>query len=168
MAGGDLLGVLLGGAIGVAGSWVPHWWQQRRAKASARALAGAYISGILEIMARRQHAEHYRKNLDNLRSGATTSFYKIYGMKDPNSLYTDKLDEAIIAQIGYLEPDVAKDIVIFSTYFNGIRTTLRTIASGDLDSLSNPDKIKLIERNLGLWDDTQTRGQSLLARLNRP
>jgi hypothetical protein len=33
-----LFGVIIGGVIGVAGSFVPHWWERRRAQKSAQSV----------------------------------------------------------------------------------------------------------------------------------
>jgi hypothetical protein len=49
MAGSDLLAVIIGGAIGIAGSIVPHLLTQSRARASARASVRTYVSAILKM-----------------------------------------------------------------------------------------------------------------------
>ena len=71
MVASDLVGVIIGGVIGVVGSFVPHWWERRRAQKSAQAIARAYISGILRMEEIRQHGSLYEKTLVHLRHGVS-------------------------------------------------------------------------------------------------
>lgn len=162
MEAGNLVGVVIGGLIGLAGSFIPYWWDRRRARKSAQAVAGAYISGILKMEEIRQHGSLYQQNLDALRAGTSQSLMKIFGAEDyPN----DELQKALISQIGLLAPDAARDIVIFANMLDGLRVDLKAMALGQMDSIPVVDKIRILEHDSKLWTDTQTLGQSLIERL---
>lgn len=157
----NLLSVIVGGLIGVAGSIVPHLWERRRARKSARAMLSAYISGILRMEQIRQHGSLYEQNLAVLRAGTSQSLMKIFGTEGER----DELQSALISQLGFLEPDVARDAVVFGNMLNGLRIDIRAMALGQMDNLTVPQKISILERDLQLWNDTQALGRDLISRL---
>jgi hypothetical protein len=162
MEASGLVGVVIGGLIGLAGSIAPHLWEKRRARQSAQALAYAYISGILKMEEVRQHGSLYAQNLAGLRSGASQSLMKIFGAEDyPN----DPIQKVLIDQIGLLEPDIARDLVIFGSMLDGLRVDLKAMALGQMDNLQVSEKIRILEHDLKLWQDTQTLGQKLIRQL---
>jgi hypothetical protein len=158
---GDLLGVLIGGFIGLAGSIVPYLWEKRRARKSARAMLRAYVSGILSMEQIRHYGSLYRQNLATLKSG-NPLLMKIFGAEDVR----DELQSALIGQLGYLEPDIARDAVAFANMLMGLRVDLRAMALGQMDNLTIPEKIGILERDLNIWNDTLALGQSLISRLD--
>jgi hypothetical protein len=162
MAVNDLWGVVVGGVIGLAGSVVPYLWQQRRLRLSARALVRAYIAGILSMEAIRQHGDLYQQNLDQLRSGATQSLMKIYGADDTR----DELQSTLIGQLAYLEPNVARDTVAFCNMLAGLRIDVKAMVLGQMDNLAVPQKIRILELDLKIWNDTLALGRSLVDRLS--
>jgi hypothetical protein len=163
MAGGDLIGVIVGGVIGLAGSFVPHLWERRRARVSARALARAYISGILRMEEIRQHGSLYQKNMEALQSGATEQLMQIFGSEDDQS---DELQKTLIGQVGLLKPDVARDLVIFGNMLKGLQIDLKAIKLKQLDNFSVAEKIRILKDDLKLWNDTLDLGRSLVRRLS--
>jgi hypothetical protein len=60
---------------------------------------------------------------------------------------------------------VASDLVLFFNMLNGLRVDLKAIALGQLDNLPVPQKIRIVELDLKLWDDTQELGRKIVARL---
>jgi|ERR1700730_3598108 hypothetical protein len=153
---------LLGGILGLTGSFIPHYWERRRAKASAAALTRAYISGILEMETIRNHSALYEQNLAALRTGATTSVMKIYGSED----IIDEMQKIIMPQIGLLEPDIARDVVMFGNMLEGVRIDLRAMSRGEMDSLDTRTKIDILEKDLTLWREAQRKGKELINRLS--
>jgi|HubBroStandDraft_4_1064222.scaffolds.fasta_scaffold437612_1 hypothetical protein len=162
MAVSDLVGVVIGGLIGLAGSIVPHLWEKRRARKSARAIARAYVSGILKMEEIRQHGSLYQQNIATLRAGTSQSLMKIFGAEDSR----DELQSALVGQVGLLEPDVARDMVMFCNMLEGLRVDLKAIALGQMDNLSVAEKLKILEGDLKLWNDTQELGRDLMRRLD--
>jgi hypothetical protein len=162
MAVSDLVGVVIGGLIGLAGSIVPHLWKKRRARKSARAIARAYVSGILKMEEIRQHGSLYQQNIATLRAGPSQSLMKIFGAEDSR----DELQSALVGQVGLLEPDVARDMVMFCNMLEGLRVDLKAIALGQMDNLSVAEKLKILEGDLKLWNDTQELGRDLMQRLD--
>jgi hypothetical protein len=163
MAGTDLWGVVVGGVIGIAGSIIPHLWAQSRARASARASARAYVSAILEMEKIRQHGANYRAALNALRAGSAQSVPRIYGAEDYRP--DDETQKALLTQLGFLDADIAAELVLFFSMLKGLGADLKAIALGQLDNLSVADKIRVIELDLKLWDDTQALGRKIVARL---
>jgi hypothetical protein len=166
MGGSDLIAVIVGGAIGIAGSIVPHLWTQSRARASARATARAYVSAILEMEKIRQHGASYRASLNALRSGSSQSLLRIFGSEDEHP--DAETQKALVGQLGFLDANIAADLVLFCTMLAGLRVDLKAIALGQLDDKPIADKIRLIELDLKLWDDTQALGRAIIGRLSAP
>jgi hypothetical protein len=145
MAVSDLLGVIVGGVIGLAGSMLPHIWEQRRAGASARAVARAYVSGVLRMYEFRQHSELYREALQALRSGNHQALPRIYGAEHyPNN---DQMQTALINQLGSLEPENARDLVMFLNMLQGFDVGAAAMALKKMDDLTPEQKIMVVERD---------------------
>ena len=87
---------------------------------------------------------------------------KIFGAEDVR----DELQSALIGQLGYLEPDIARDAVAFANMLMGLRVDLKAMAFGQMDNLTIPEKIGILERDLNIWNDTLALGQSLVSRLD--
>jgi hypothetical protein len=162
MAASELIGVVIGGVIGLTGSILPHLYEKYRARKSARAMAFAYVSGILRMEEIRQHGSLYQQNLDGLRSGASQSLMKIFGAEDSR----DEFQSALIGQVGLLEPDIARDMVMFCNMLEGLRVDLKSMNLGQMDNLAIDQKIKILEGDLKLWNDTQDLGRDLIRRLD--
>jgi hypothetical protein len=165
MAASDLvglIGVIVGGVIGVAGSFVPHWWERRRTQKSAQALARAYISGVLRMEEIRQHVSLYQVTLASLQSGASPKpLMQIVGAEDAD----DPIQRALIGQIGLLKPDIAAEVVLFCNMLEGLRIDLKAMALGQMDALPIAQQMQTIANDLKLWKDTLALGRSLLERL---
>jgi hypothetical protein len=166
MAGSDLvglIGVIVGGVIGVAGSFVPHWWERRRAQKSAQALARAYLSGILRMEEVRRHSLLYEQCLAGLLSGTSQAVMQIFGAEDAG----DPIQQALIGQIGLLKPDIATDVVAFINMLDGLRVDLKAMATGQMDAIPVTEKIRIVESDRQLWIDTLGLGRGLLGRLGQ-
>jgi len=87
---------------------------------------------------------------------------KIFGAEDSR----DELQSALVGQVGLLEPDVARDMVMFCNMLEGLRVDLKAIALGQMDNLSVAEKLKILEGDLKLWNDTQELGRDLMRRLD--
>jgi|HubBroStandDraft_6_1064221.scaffolds.fasta_scaffold74300_3 hypothetical protein len=162
MAATELIGVVIGGLLGLAGSVIPQFWDKRRARQSAKAICRAYVAGILRMDEIRHHGELYKKNLADLRSGATQSMMVIYGAEDTN----DEMQSALIGHVGLLSPDVARDMVIFCNMLDGLRVDLKAMSSGAMDDIPVSDKIRILENDLRMWDETKSLGRELVNRLS--
>lgn len=158
----NLLGVIIGGVIGVAGSIVPHLWEQRRARRSTRAMLRAYISGILRMDDVRQHVSLCEQNIAALKAGATKEIMKIFGAENQQ----DEFQSVIISRLGFLEPNVARDAVLFCNMYNGIGIDVKAMTLGKMDNLTVSKKIILLEHILQLWKDTHVLGRELVSRLD--
>ena len=78
----------------------------------------------------------------------------------------DVLQPAVIAQLGFLEPDIARGIATFINMLEGLRMDLKAIAPGQTNiPLSRPQKVQILQADLDLWKDTLTLGKNLVERL---
>lgn len=164
MDASNLIGVVIGGLIGLAGSMVPHFWERRRTKKSARAVARAYVSGILRMEEIRDHTSWYEQHIAVLRNlhGGPDPMMTILGAEEGH----DVLQPAVIAQLGFLEPDIARGIATFINMLEGLRMDLKAIAPGQTNiPLSRPQKVQILQADLDLWKDTLTLGKNLVERL---
>jgi hypothetical protein len=157
----NLLGVVVGGVIGIAGSLLPHVWELRRARVSARAMARAYVSGILKMEEVRQHGALYRTALAGLQAGQPQSLPRVYGAEDTD----DELQKQLINHLGHLGHAEATDLVHFCNMLAGLRIDLKAIALGQMDQLTIQQKIGVLERDLKLWEETLQLGHDLAQRL---
>jgi hypothetical protein len=75
------------------------------------------------------------------------------------------LSRVAITQIQFLEPDVARDVVVFGNMLNGLRIDLKAMALGQMDNLLVSEKTRILENDLKIWRDTQALGRDLIRRL---
>jgi len=162
MAVSNLVGVVVGGLIGLAGYFIPHWYEKRRARLSARALARTYVSGILKMEEIRKHGSLHQLNIESLKANPSESLMKIFGADEISDA---ELQKSIITQLGFLEPDIAADLVMFGNMLAGLRIDLKAMTLGQMDSLTTSQKIGILEKDLILWNETQQLGRNLVQRL---
>ena len=86
---------------------------------------------------------------------------KIYGAEE----MSDELQSVAITQISFLEPNIARDVVAFGYMLDGLRVDLKAMAVEQMDSLSVAEKIRILDNDLNLWNDTQALGRDLISRL---
>jgi hypothetical protein len=163
MNGSGLIGVVIGGVIGIAGSFLPHLYEKQRARKSARAVARAYVSGILKMEEIRKHSSLYERNVEALEAGTSQSLMKIFGAEEASPDL--EIQKALINQLGLLEPGVAQDMVVFGNMLAGLRIDLKAISLGQLEPLSVAEKIRILKLDLKLWNDTLDLGRDLVRRL---
>ena len=77
----------------------------------------------------------------------------------------DVLQPAVIAQLGFLEPDIAKGMATFINMLDGLRIDLRAIAPSQTNILSIAQKTRILQADLALWEDTLALGKNLVERL---
>ena len=146
----------------LAGSLLPQFWERRRAKASARAMARAYISGILKMEEVRNHSRLYHVAIDALRAGVQNSLPRITGAEDyPN----DEVRKALISQLGLFGPEEASDLVQFYNMLDALRIDLKAIALGQWNEFPIGQQIAMVAADQRLWEDTQQLGRYLIKRL---
>ena len=113
-----------------------------------------YVSGILRMEEVRQHVALYDLTVVSLRSGVSPKpLMNIFGAEDAN----DAIQEVVISQISLLKPDVATDVVLFFNMLDGLRVDLKAMATGQMDALPVPEKIRIVESDRKLWIDTLGR-----------
>ena len=137
----SVIGVCIGGLIGVARYLLPFIFQSNAGKRSSRALAAAYVAGVLRMEEIRNRADQYRGTIDSIRFG-NPRFAKIFGAE--NATLADRdIQREILRQLGLLPPDVARDIIMFNNMLFGLRVNMRAMATGQMDDLSDEAKAEI-------------------------
>jgi hypothetical protein len=164
---GGAVGGAIGGAVGVVGSLAtslaPHLWQRSRDRRAARAIARAYISGILRMEKIRDHAGWYEQviaviELDEARA--------INLFASANVDVNDFLRPSLVAQLGLLHPEVAADIMLFLNMHDGLRLSLKGMSLGQLNDRPRSEKLRALRSDWTLWQDTIALGTKLVERLH--
>jgi hypothetical protein len=157
----DLSSVIVGGAIGIAGSFGPLLWQQRQSRLALRAGVRASIYAILDMYATRDFAAIVRRAIDGWSAGTLNEWPTFAGSAE---LREDPILHRLGEKVGLLG-DEAADVVAFTNMITGIDLDLRAIVKGELDRLTTPDRIRLFERDLTLWHEAERLGGELIRRL---
>jgi len=160
---GDLLSVLVGGAIGVAGSVATaitaKWWDEQRQRKALRAAFGAEIGALLKITEARRHVANAQEWLRRWPNGEdhVPKFFWLKTPQDP--VYSNNVDK-----IGLLGTDAA-DIVLFYTNVDAIRVNLSVLVTGQIKNFTIERRIAWVENALAIWQPTEALGRSLVERL---
>jgi hypothetical protein len=157
----DLSSVIVGGAIGIAGSFGPLLWQQRQFRLALRASVRASVFAVLDMYATRDFAGIVRRAIDGWTAGTLNDWPTFAGAAD---LREDPILHRLGKNVGLLGND-APDVVAFTNMITGIDLDLRAIAKGELDRLTTQDRIRLFERDLTLWHEAERLGAELIRRL---
>ena len=104
----------------------------------------------------RDHVAWYKRHIAVIQSGANSTL-KILGAEDHN----DVLQPTVIAQIGFLKPDIAGDVTLFINMLDGLRIDLKAMALGKIDHLPAGEKLRILKNDLALWEDALQLGRKL-------
>lgn len=158
----ELWGVLLGGALTLAGGGAMKFWEYYRDKQALRRGIAAEIASILEMDALRDYGSMFRAAADEWRNGNTSYRVIFFGIEvDTTPIYG-----ANQAKLGLLGPDVAADVVHFYAMLRGIKIDLKAYADGDMASLGNHNMTRVAEQDLELWTEARVLGLDLIKRLS--
>jgi hypothetical protein len=158
-----LIGVVVGGLIGYGGQLLQHSLQQRSARASARAIALAYVDGVLQMEGRRQHGVRSKLALDGLKKGTSMTLPKIFGADTyPNP---NEIQKVVIGQLSLLKPDDARDMVQFLNLGDGLDADDVAMSTGKMDNLLPQQKIDILEGDIRIRDEMVEVGRRLVRRL---
>jgi hypothetical protein len=160
-----LIGVLVGGGIVLAGQVLQHSLKHRSARASARAIALAYVDGALKMDERRRHGELlHRPFLEALKAhGGFVPMPKPIGPEiypNPN-----EVQKAVIGQLSHLEPQDARDMVMFLNVGDSLDANDAAMSTGKMDDFEPDQKIDFLERYLKLRQEMVELGHKLVGRL---
>jgi hypothetical protein len=159
---GTLIGVLLGGALTLAGTFAVKLWDEWR---EARGLRGAFraeISALLAIVETRKHEESAKAVLALWKSG-TDYPLEFFGAEQAQR---DPVFEANVGKIGSIGAPLAEDVTRFYMQLLAVRITVRAFEKGGYaQALPIETRIWLVEEALRLWQPTKELGASLVARL---
>jgi hypothetical protein len=61
---------------------------------------------------------------------------------------------------------LARDAVAFANMLMGLRVDIKAMALGQMDNLTMPEKIGILERDFNIWNNMLALGQSLVSRLD--
>jgi hypothetical protein len=158
------VGVIIGGGLSIATSWLSDWRKQRLDRARARAIAWAYVQGVLSMEEHRQHGELlHQPVLEHLKAGTPVTMPPIFGAE--NYPATNERQKAVIRQLSHLDPDDAKDFVLFLNMGDGLDADDTAMSTGKMDSLTREQKIDILEGDLKLRKEMLSPGRKLVQRL---
>src|SRR5262249_28191285 len=162
----DLLSVVVGGVVGVAGSvatsLTAKWWDERRQREELCAAFAAEIEALLKIVETRRHVANFEGWLRRWRNGeddVPQMFWLNDGKAPEDLVYTKNVDK-----IGLLGADAA-DIVLFYTNLGAVRINLRVFVTGQARDFTIERRIAWVENALAIWRPTEALARSLVERL---
>ena len=108
----QLIGVLIGGLIGLAGATLAPWLAARRDKARSKAFVRAYLVSILEIAQSRRHVARGNSVLEQWKAGKTDVDITTSGSQS-EALGDPVASGELLKQAAFLDPDDAADLAQF-------------------------------------------------------
>ena len=107
----DILSVVIGGALAIAGGLAPRLWESRRQRrALAHALAGE-VSAIIDIVERRRYQEGVRELIRAVETSHQPLFLRVPITQNYFVVY-----EANSVNVGLLPRKTARDVASFYTH----------------------------------------------------
>lgn len=158
----DLLAVVTGGALALAGSFGAQAWQGRRERKALRAAFRAEISTILHMAEIRKHDQLFRTMVELWETKGIEQPVVVFGGED---LPSDPVFDKNVEKIGTLGADVAGDIGAFYAMMTGVRIDLRALMRGQMGNLTPAQRIDVIKKDLALYDEALALGRRLVERL---
>jgi hypothetical protein len=108
----QLIGVVIGGLIGLAGATLGPWLAARRDKARAKAFVRAYLISIVEIAQSRGHVARANALLEQWRAGKTDVDITTFGSQS-DAIGDPVASGELLKQAALLDPDDAADLARF-------------------------------------------------------
>ena len=159
-----LAGAIVGGFFALAGGILAHWYEERRKRISLRAAFRAEIQNILRIVTIRDYKGLFQRAIREWEADRECKPIIIGGdVSREEPVFSENIDK-----IGLLGRDAASGIVEFYGVVEGIKTDIRGLCLGQLDSWTNADKARLFKEDLNLWENAKKTGGGLVATLERP
>jgi hypothetical protein len=161
-----LLGVVIGGAIGLLGSFLgPNLaahLSSRRERQKAQALVRAYLIGILEISEARDHVRRAQAVLASWGSGNDITFEFYAG----DSLKNDLVESGELAkQTSYLNEDDAADLARFISKLQAVRVDMALMSTPQFKSRPIESRIATVSWAVDQWLAAVEMAKKLIARL---
>lgn len=135
----ELVPVLVGGALSLAGSWGAVWWTKNREELrEARQLARAFkgeISAITHIAEAREYVHHLREIADRCVENNAVLIFSIQAREEYRAVY-----KANVGKLGNLEGSLPTEIAILYTQVASILEDFRCLE----EAKSNPQLLSFL------------------------
>jgi len=160
-----LLPIIVGGAIGIAGSIIaPTWLEYSRRKHEQESLTGAFvgeISAVLEICKRRQYIESIRALITEAKAQQAepnkSVWFHFSVRRNPFPVY-----DANVSRLGLLNDPLPRQIARFYTQSSSILEDIADMREGKIQR-NRDESIRCLEALLELFEDTQAVGQKIVS-----
>jgi hypothetical protein len=154
----QIIGVIVGGALGIGGSMATKYWDSWREAKSLRASLAAEIAAILVTAKMRNHESNFRALLAQWKAGNNLPVTA----SGVDLAMTGGVYEANVSKIGLIGADLAARVVRFHFELLAMRITFKTVEDGSFQQLPLAAKIAETETLLDLWDGMTVRAENLV------
>jgi hypothetical protein len=159
-----LLPIIVGGAIGIAGSIIaPTWLEYSRRKHERESLTGAFvgeISAVIEICKRRQYIENIRALVTEAKARQAepnkSVWFHFSIRRNPFPVY-----DANVTRLGLLKDPLPRQIARFYTQSSSILEDIADMREGKIQR-NRDESIRCLEALLELFEDTQAVGEKIV------
>jgi hypothetical protein len=157
----DVLSVIVGGAIGIVGSFGLSLWKERQSRLALRAAVRASISSILEMYAMREFGDNLQRYINYCREGQSEDWPIFAGAGE---IREDPILHNLGDKVGLLGGE-AGNVVVFTSMITGIDVDLAAMTNGEFDKVAAARRGQIFQKDLDLWNRAKTLGQDLMIRL---
>jgi hypothetical protein len=162
----QLLGVLIGGLIGLAGATLTPWLAGRRDRWRARAFVRAYLVSILEIAESRGHLARAKAMLERWKAGDTDASLITYGSQS-DSVGDPIANGDLLKQTAFLNPVDAADLARFIGSLRAVRIDLDASSTEPVKTAPMQKRIAALEWTIAEWTKAEAIASRLIARLGK-
>lgn len=154
----DIAGVIIGGAIALAGSFGAKFWDDRGQSRSLRAAFRAEIAVILRTAENRGLEALFRRYVAHWDETGTELPVILWGF---DQIVADPILSANTGKIGSLGSDVAEDVGLFYGHTNAVRIDMLAFKNGSLGNLVPERRVDVVRNALATWDEAKIIGERL-------
>jgi hypothetical protein len=162
----QLIGVVIGGLIGLAGATLTPWLAARRDRLRARAYVGAYLVSILDIAESRGHLARAKAILERWEAGDTEAGFIIYGSQS-DSVGDPVANGDLLKQAAYLDPTDAADLACFISSLRAVRIDLDASVTEAFKTAAMQKRIAALKWTVNEWIKAEQIARKLIASLGK-
>ena len=160
----QLIGVVIGGLIGLAGATLAPWLAGRRDRTRARAFVRAYLVSIVEIAQSRGHVARGNAVLEQWKAGKTDVDITTSGSQS-EALGDPVASGELLKQTAFLDPDDAADLARFISSLRAVRIDLDALNNEQFKARPIEVKIAALQWTIDEWAKAEASAKKLIERL---
>ena len=162
-AASGLIGTIIGGMVTYLAQRGQHASDRNERRQVFAGAVAAEIGAYIELVRQRNHAASAHALLQSLRSGKNVelSTFKASGLSVKEFFPIFFAQPEMVGTLGAAAPDLAR----FFTKLSGVIATMKSFEFRTFHGLPIEERIRMVEQEVELWEDTLKLGDSLTARL---